>query len=332
MKKDTAGSYELPNNVLKAIPEPLVTVRTLTCQHAPFIRDCLDGVLMQKTTFPVEYIVGEDCSTDGTREIVFAYAEKYPDKIRVVTADRNVGGKANGERCRRISRGKYVALCEGDDHWTDPLKLQKQVDLLEAHQEYSFCCGGYEAVNLIANEKKRVVIDPFQTGDGGYAFTHKETLDHWLTQPLTMLFRKEAIAPDALQKYAYARDVHLAYHLLKHGKGYYFKEVFGVYRIHDAGFFSRKSYPEMISLHYNLYRELFLVNRDDFSRKMYLKMILLMLGCNAKSLYKKNTIANSFHLAYLFLKTVNVRKDLLFVLKGMRKRIGPATVRNEKQP
>ena len=106
-EKRVRESYELPNNVLRETPEPSVTVRTITYQHALYIRDCIEGVLKQKTTFPVEYIIGEDFSTDGTREIVFEYAKKYPDILRVITADYNVGSKANGQRCRNATRGKY---------------------------------------------------------------------------------------------------------------------------------------------------------------------------------------------------------------------------------
>lgn len=131
-----SDSYELPNKVLDVMSEPLVTVWTSTYQHAPYIRECIEGILMQKTTFPVEYIIGEDFSTDGTREIVFEYAQKNPKKIRVFTADYNVGSKANATRCKRSSRGKYMAICEGDDCWIDPLKLQKQVDFLEANPDH----------------------------------------------------------------------------------------------------------------------------------------------------------------------------------------------------
>src|SRR5690606_19306327 len=91
LKKRVKDSYELPNNVLRLIDEPLVTVRTSTYQHGPYIGRCIEGVLMQKTTFPFEFIIGEDCSTDGTREIVFEYAKKFSDRIRVITADYNVG-------------------------------------------------------------------------------------------------------------------------------------------------------------------------------------------------------------------------------------------------
>lgn len=139
-------SYELPNNVLMSVPEPLVSVRTSTYNHGKYIRQCIEGVLMQKTDFPFEYIIGEDCSTDDTMDIVKEYAEKYPDVIRVVTADRNVGMKGNGVRCIERCRGKYIAICEGDDYWTDPFKLQRQVDFLESHPQMGVCateCNWY---------------------------------------------------------------------------------------------------------------------------------------------------------------------------------------------
>ncbi len=136
IEKRINDSYELPNRVRDLIPNPTVTVRTSTYQHAPYISECIEGVLRQKTTFPVEFIIGEDFSTDGTREKVFEYAKKYPRRIRVITADYNVGMKANGRRCVRAARGKYMATCEGDDYWTDPYKLQKQVDFLENHPGY----------------------------------------------------------------------------------------------------------------------------------------------------------------------------------------------------
>ncbi|MBM3241971.1 glycosyltransferase [Candidatus Poribacteria bacterium] len=155
IEKRINDSYELPNSVVDVVPHPLVTVRTYTYQHRDFIRQCLDGVLMQKTTFPFEFIIGEDFSTDGTREIVFEYAQRYPDVIRVITADYNVGGEANVIRCRRRTRGKYIALCDGDDYWTDPLKLQKQVDFLEAHPEcglvHTNCDVLYVAENKIVH-------------------------------------------------------------------------------------------------------------------------------------------------------------------------------------
>ncbi len=139
IKKRINDSYELPNTVLENVPDPVVTVRIYTYQHGPYIRDCIEGVLAQRTTYPFECIIGEDFSTDGTREIVFEYARRFPHIIRVITADYNVGGKANVRRCAERTRGKYVALCEGDDYWISPLKLQRQIELMEASPDVSFC-------------------------------------------------------------------------------------------------------------------------------------------------------------------------------------------------
>lgn len=117
--------------------EPLVSAKMITYNHEPYIAQAIEGVLRQETSFPFELVIGEDCSTDGTREIVFDYQKKYPDIIRVITSDKNVGACKNGLRTRKACRGKYIAYCEGDDYWHHPQKLQKQVDYLESHPE----CG-----------------------------------------------------------------------------------------------------------------------------------------------------------------------------------------------
>ena len=114
---------------------PLVSVKMITYNHAPYIAQAIEGVLSQKTDFPYELVIGEDCSTDGTREIVLRYAEAHPDVIRVVTSDSNVGSRANSRRTTEACRGKYIAWCEGDDYWQRDDKLQLQVDYLEANRD-----------------------------------------------------------------------------------------------------------------------------------------------------------------------------------------------------
>lgn len=123
--------------------QPLVSICSLTYNHAPYIRQCLDGFLMQKTNFAFEVLINDDCSTDGTTEILKEYAERYPDIVIPVYHEENLYSKGMRGFYERFlyprARGKYIALCEGDDYWTDPLKLQKQVDFLEANPEYSMC-------------------------------------------------------------------------------------------------------------------------------------------------------------------------------------------------
>lgn len=139
LEESLRDSYEVPNTVLRDVPQPLVSVRTSTYQHAAYIKECIDAVLAQKTPFSFEYLIGEDYSTDGTREIVMQCAQEHPGLIRLVTADRNVGFRANGRRTVIRSRGKYMAICEGDDLWIDPHKLADQVAILEADLTLSAC-------------------------------------------------------------------------------------------------------------------------------------------------------------------------------------------------
>ena len=119
-----------------------VSIICLAYNHEAYIRDALEGFVSQKTTFPYEVLVHDDASTDGTAGIIREYAERYPDIIRPVYQTENQYSK--GVCIARdilfpMIRGRYVALCEGDDYWTDTLKLQKQVDALEAHPELDIC-------------------------------------------------------------------------------------------------------------------------------------------------------------------------------------------------
>lgn len=127
----------------------VVSIQCLTYNHAPYIRQCLDGFVMQKTNFRFEAIVHDDASTDGTQDIIREYEKKYPDIIKPIYQKENQYSKGiPGFITNLVSgkcKGKYIAICEGDDYWTDPYKLQKQVDYLESHPE---CGMVYTQVNL----------------------------------------------------------------------------------------------------------------------------------------------------------------------------------------
>jgi len=116
---------------------PLVSITCITYNHVKFIRDAIEGFLMQETTFPVEILIHDDASTDGTADIVREYEAKYPHLIKPIyqTENQYSKGLKPSRYMRPLQRGVYVALCEGDDYWTDPAKLQIQVEYLEAHPE-----------------------------------------------------------------------------------------------------------------------------------------------------------------------------------------------------
>jgi glycosyltransferase involved in cell wall biosynthesis len=110
---------------------PVVSVHMITYNHEPYLAQAIESVINQKTAYPFELIIGEDCSTDGTREIALNYQRRCPGKIRVLVSDQNVGWRENTERVKAAHRGEYVAYCEGDDYWSSPDKLQKQIDRME---------------------------------------------------------------------------------------------------------------------------------------------------------------------------------------------------------
>jgi glycosyltransferase involved in cell wall biosynthesis len=121
---------------------PYVAVAMMTYNHESFIADAIESVVSQKTEFHIVLFIGEDCSTDNTRRICVALKEKYPDKIELLLNRINLGLMLNARQilglCATIG-AKYIALCEGDDYWIDPYKLQKQVDFLEANPDCSWC-------------------------------------------------------------------------------------------------------------------------------------------------------------------------------------------------
>jgi len=251
IEKRIADSYELPNNVLMAVPEPMVTVRTSTYQHGSFIRECIESVLAQKTTFPFEFIIGEDFSTDGTREIVFEYAKKHPDIIRVITADYNVGMKSNGRRCRQAARGKYLATCEGDDYWTDPTKLQQQVDILEAHPEYSLCFHNARVEYMDSGRPSH----PFAKYDKEIYTIDDVVCTPWFVPTQSIMHRRELFNTPEWTSYIFNGD--FATQLLFADKGpfYCINKEMSVYRRHSTSLgattaIHRATFNRIQNLHY----------------------------------------------------------------------------------
>ena len=119
--------------------KPIVSICCITYNHGKFIADCLNGFLKQKTSFPFEIVISDDCSTDNTKKIIDTYVSKYPAIFKDVSPSKNLGSIKNFYHVLEKASGKYIALCEGDDYWIDENKLQMQVDFLENNPEYGMC-------------------------------------------------------------------------------------------------------------------------------------------------------------------------------------------------
>lgn len=276
-----------PRIIAGNTPEkPLVSVAVQTYQHAYFIQDCLEGILRQKTNFDFEILIGEDESTDGTREICIEYAERYPDKIRLILHDSEALSpdiklsplQINAFYNLFSAKGKYIAFCEGDDYWTDPFKLQKQVDFLEANQQYIIVSGGFISMSPYGHQRH---IEKSDHPDG-FSFNLQDQSKRWLTKTLTCMFRNKPSVFVELLNYKYGRDVHLFFHLLMHGDGYYMKEVFGVQVRHSGGIFSLKADWENLLTHYEVYKEIYFNTKREEIRSKFVQTLFRYINLKIK--------------------------------------------------
>jgi len=236
---------------------PLVSICTITYNHAPFIRQCMDGVLMQKTSFPIEHLIHDDASPDGTANIVREYEARYPDVIKAIYQTENQFSKGTPMLSKYLFpkvRGKYIALCDGDDYWTDPLKLQKQVDFLESHPDYALCGGKYRTMimgeNKI-NEYERKGIDKYPNGK---TVTFHDFFDSYLFFTLTVCFRSENISD--MFKYKICIDDTVYCAVMNKGKAFFFPDYFAMYRLHPGGVNAGKSRRERLQFSVDFHEEM----------------------------------------------------------------------------
>ncbi len=211
---------------------PIVAIKCLVFNHEPYLRDCLNGFVMQQTDFPFVAIVHDDASTDKSADIIREYAAKYPDIIRPIYETENQYSKGTLSKVMNeavdATGAKYIALCEGDDYWTDPKKLQKQVDFMEAHPEYVMC---FHKVDVISpREEERHMYDHLQERE----YTAYEVYDRWTIPTCSVVYRAACKVTQTPKGFAFG-DIYLFLSLLQQGRAYCLGFVGGVYRRHTGG-------------------------------------------------------------------------------------------------
>lgn len=205
-----------------------------------YIAKAIDSFLEQRTNFRFEIIIGEDCSKDSTREIISAYCREYPELIQMVISDENVGIIRNFNRILEKAKGKYIAICDGDDFWSDPLKLQKQVDFLENNEDYVMCC---HYSNLVDETGAVTYVDP-EPKPLIYTYFDILTGKRTETRNSTMVIRNNSQFKQLTKQawflgcYAQDRFIKLFATSSTGGKIYVLPEVMGNYRIHQASIWS----------------------------------------------------------------------------------------------
>lgn len=250
----------------------------ITYNHQEFIAKALDSILMQKTNFDYEIVIGEDCSTDKTRDIVIDYRDRYPDKFRLLLNGKNLGMYRNSKQTFESCKGKYIAMLEGDDYWTSPDKLQKQVDFLDNHHECAIC---FHNVAEIYKDGSRAPHDSLSEARKKEFFTVDDLLrKNFMATPSVMY--RNGLVEEIPEWFSSLKLGDWPLHILHalHGQIGYIDEVMAVHLNHQGGVWTRMSSLEhakaLVAVYDHLYAHLGPKYGGEISR--YLHDLHLMIA------------------------------------------------------
>lgn len=219
----------------------LVSVSCTTFNHGRYIRSCLEGFLKQETDYDFEVLIHDDASTDDTVDIIREYQSRYPEIIKPVFEEINQYSLGNFRTNAMFNfsraRGKYIAMCEGDDLWTDPGKLQKQADFMEAHPDFSLSCHSVGIIDETGAYRVEKSVRPYV---GTREISTRELISRRSDIPTCSLFFRTASIQD-LPKWYFdcpVGDEPLQLFLASQGRIWYYDEIMGMYRMGSSGSWS----------------------------------------------------------------------------------------------
>jgi len=219
-----------------------VSVMMITYNHEKYISRAIEGILSQQVCFEYEIVIGEDCSKDNTKKIILEHIEKYPNKIRMLSQDKNIGMLRNYARTFKACKGKYIAILDGDDYWISQDKLQKQVDYLNGHPECSFC---FHKMNVLYEDSGKV--DVMEPPDRKNKYTLEDLLISNFIANSSVMYRAGMIVDFPAWWYSTEMTdwtTHIMY--ARQGEVGYLDETMGAYRVHSEGVWSKQSNMERI--------------------------------------------------------------------------------------
>lgn len=296
--------------------KPFVFVRCLTYNHEKYIEDALKGFVMQKTDFPFLAVVIDDCSTDGTAGIVRRYEAQYPDIIKGIYLPHNFRQTREDKRPyyqEYVDKAIYWAECEGDDYWTDPYKLQKQVDFMEAHPE---CTVTFHRYDILQQEEQKWRKDRcgvyLQQNQDFVELTLPMYFENWVTQPCTMMYRKGTYLGQDKPYYGY-KDQHQIFHLLDKGKGYILNFNGAVYRENRGGIHGRTPVIQQSRLAVQVAQELYQYNgKTAVLKKNLIRTLDWAIECEKRFSSNRKMI-----IAYV-IRRFKISKSIRRLLKQMK--------------
>lgn len=298
---------EISNHVLSPDTAPLVSISCITYNQEKYISEAIEGFLMQKTVFPVEILIHDDASTDKTADIIREYEAKYPQLIKPIYQTENQFSQGNkpGKLNRIRARGTYLAMCEGDDYWTDPLKLQKQVNFLEANPEYSMVCTNFSVID----ENYNLISKWGWQGSKTTSYIDQETiLGRYTPKTLTVLLRNRCVLQidPKFSAYRYPNgDVAFFSAVAEFGPCHFVNEITGTYRMTKNGIWAKKDIAQQLKMKIRTFKNLLLFYSDKkrLHKPIYKQLINM---CRVVSIvsFKKAKLydAGTYLMQYFYFK------------------------------
>ncbi len=220
---------------------PLVSIAITAYNVEPFISEAIESALKQQVDFTFEIVIGEDCSTDQTRKICIAYQQQYPNLIKLILNNKNLGLTSNWVNTLNNCKGKYIALLDGDDYWTDPHKLKKQVNFLENHPHYSACA--HQTLKIYTNKENHNELFGINKD---ITYNLDDTLSHRKFHTPSVVFRRSIWIKYPDFPITISSNERLLYPILAiNGPIFYFKDCMGIYRLSNQNLTSRITYKEL---------------------------------------------------------------------------------------
>ena len=309
---------------------PVVSIICLTYNQEEFVRDCLDGFLAQKTDFPIEILIYDDASTDSTPEIIREYAEKRPDVFKPTFYTTNNYSQGLGfvglYTGIKEARGKYVAYCEGDDYWTDPCKLQKQVAFLDANPQFAICA--HETSIRDNSDSYRVFRDLHKDSFvplNKDTYTFEDALAGNLFHVSSMMYRNKGLCLPSWISRVSACDMVLFKMLAREGDIYVIPDIMSVYRDHsDSLTNSSNEYSSAIRFYELSIKVLRLLNRyweREHQALIYPLVSRYYVECALASVHGKSLVNTKAKEASVLSWHYDKRTSFKYLLKGLIKKI-----------
>lgn len=213
-----------------------LSILIVTYNHAEFISKALNGIFKQEHNYLYEIIIGDDCSTDRTREILEKYYENNRNCIKLVFHKKRVGPSKNYLKLLELAQGQYISILDGDDYWDNPYKIREQISFLDINKDYVLSCHRcrryYLETDTFDDNRYPELFENISTG---FTLDNEKFFNNWITETLTVIFRKEAMDIKEFFTYKHLDDVHIFFSILQKGKGYAHSFFGGVYVIHKGG-------------------------------------------------------------------------------------------------